>query len=266
MMNPSRQPRLFVPSVLLGLLVVLVSSRALAQKQPNSNPANRRIHYELKEPPPTGNPTQTSGAGSRGGIGNCPAVETPLTALVPKAQTARSTFFGGKTLEARPTIWVYVPYALTPHLPGELRLRETDTSGNQVNTAIAQITGTSPGVIGIRLPSGHALAKNQLYTWSFVVLCDLNDASANQFVKAAVQRIAPDPSLVQQLKHAQFWDRAALYARSGLWYDMLTVLAAHRYSQPSDVALSQEWNSLLESVGLDDLVAKAIVQSPGTAP
>jgi len=230
--------------------------------QQANQPRRDRVHYELKEPPPTGNPPQTSGAGNRGSVGNCPSVEKPLTALVPQSNTSNGNFVWGRTLESRPTVWVYVPYALTSNRPGELRLKQKDAKGNGVNTPIARIIGTSPGVIGIRVSPHNPLEKNQTYYWSFVVLCDPNDPSANQFVKAGIQRVESSPSLTQQLKQAQTGERVAIYARSGLWYDALTQLASLRRSNPTNRTLSQDWNSLLGDAGLNGIASAAIVQAP----
>ncbi|MGA7936594.1 MAG: DUF928 domain-containing protein [Kovacikia sp.] len=252
----------FLVSTLMGLIFSLscVHQASAQATQSSPNPGNHRIRYQLKEPPPTGNPPQTSGAGNRGGIGSCPIVNTPLTALVPKLETSNGELIWGRTTEARPTVWIYVPYALSPKLPGELRLREQDVNGKPGNTTIARVTQTSPGVIGLRLPSGKALKVNQTYYWSFVVLCDLKDSSANQFVKAAIQRVATAPSLAKQLQTAQPLERAALYARAGLWYDALTQVAGLRQSHPREATFVQDWQALLADGGLDSSAMQEIVR------
>ncbi len=249
-------------SALIGLLLSLSNIfQTIAQVDRAAHaPLNVRIRYQLKEPPPTGNPPQTSGAGSRGGIGSCPAVNTPLTALVPKMETTNGEFVWGRTREARPTVWVYVPYTLSPKLPAELRLREQDANGQPINTTIARLTEASPGVIGLRFPPGKTLKTNQIYYWSFVVLCDPNDSSANQFVKAAIQRISPTPTLANQLQTAKPFERATLYAQAGLWYDALTQLAGLRQANPQEAMLLQDWNALLTHIGLDSNDLNAIAQ------
>lgn len=214
-----------------------------------------RIRYKIALPPPTGNPTQTSGAGSRGQSAGCPAVEIPLTALVPTS--IDSDFVWGRTLEARPTFWVYVPYTLTPKLPGELRLKEQDPEGNSRNQTIVRITNADPGVMGIRLPSNKTLATNQLYYWSFVVLCDSSDASANQFVKAAIQRVAP-----KRVNLSAPGQKAALYAEAGLWYDAITQLGKTLHDRPQDTRTLEDWTTLLTDSGLNRIAPQAIVKTP----
>ncbi len=264
-MKPSLRYWIFT-SILTGLFFSLSGVfHACAQaNQTGSSPRNIRIRYHLKEPPPTGNPPQTSGAGSRGEIGICPTVSTPLTALVPRVETPNGEFVWGRTTEARPTVWVYVPYTLSPKLVGEFRLRAQNASGKPVNVTIARVTQTSPGVIGLRLPPENALKTNQIYYWSFVVLCDPKDASANQFVKAAIQRIAPAPSLNNQLQIAKPSERAVIYANSGFWYDALTQLAGLRQANPTKALFLQDWNALLADIGLVNNDLQTIVQIPPT--
>jgi Domain of Unknown Function (DUF928) len=239
-------------STIAGLWFSAISAFSAS---PPPKPTKTRIRYKIALPPPTGNPTQTSGAGSRGQSGGCPAVETPLTALVP----TEGDFVWGRTLEARPTFWVYVPYALTPQLPGELRLKGQDAEGNTANQTIVRITQAAPGVVGIRLPAHKTLATNQLYYWSFVVLCDSNDASANQFVKAAIQRVASSPALVNPSAPSQ---KAALYAESGLWYDAITQLGKVLHDRPQDTRTLEDWTALLNDGGLNQISSKAIVKTP----
>lgn len=218
-----------------------------------------RLRYELQAPPPTGNPVQTSGAGNRGGLGNCPMVEVPLTALVPTTKLPNQTLVWGRTMAAQPTLWVYVPYALTPERPAELRLKAADQTAYR---SLGQITHAPAGIIGVQLPPEEALQPNELYYWSFVVRCDRNDASANQFVKAAVQHIAPAPALTAQLQHANSADKAAILARAGLWYDALTQVARLRSEQPHDAAVKADWQVLLADGGLPNLAAIPIVSLP----
>ncbi len=211
------------------------------------------MRYQLPPPPPTGNPIATSGAGSRGQSGDCPAVPIPLTALVPTA-TERDLVWG-RTVAARPTVWVYLPYALTAQRPGELRLRTQDAAGHSTNQTIVRLTQTDPGIVGIRFPANQPLAPNQLYYWSFVVLCDPQDASANQFVKAAIQRL-PSQAMTQQAADPS--QQAAFAAEAGLWYDAITPLGELRRDRPQDPTVTANWTDLLSAVGFARIAPQPI--------
>ncbi len=245
---------------LISIIVGLWWSPASAAQPGSTAPKatqHRRIRYKLPPPPPTGNPVATSGAGSRGSMGTCPAVPIPLTALVPTA--AAGDLVWGRTVEARPTVWIYLPYALTAQRPGELRLKTQDANGHSTNRTIARFTQTDPGIVGIRLPPNQLLVPNQLYYWSFVVRCDPADASVNQFVKAAIQRL-PSQSMPQaRLQPASDPSQpAAFAAEAGLWYDAITQLGELRRDRPQDPTVTAHWTDLLSAVGFARIAPQPI--------
>jgi hypothetical protein len=51
-------------------------------------------------------------------------------------------------------------------------------------------------------------------------------------------------------------EQATAYAKAGVWYDTLSVLAQARRSQPNDVILEKEWKELLEQVGLEAIATQ----------
>lgn len=188
----------------------------------------------------SGGSTSTTSTTSRGG---CPNTPKPLKALLPT--TAR----GGWTVEPYPTLWVYVPYTLTPDKTIEFVLR------NEQNQEVYQTkipgNGTAPGVVSLALPSGKmaALDIGKTYTWEFMVYCaKMVDRPA--FVSGWVKRVAPDPALKKTMRSPQ--ERSTLYANNLLWYDALTVLGEGLRAKPTDKPLIERWTSLLQlpSVGL----------------
>jgi Domain of Unknown Function (DUF928) len=245
-----------VLAIIGGLWGSAVGAARLVSTTPKTTQRSR-MRYKLPPPPPTGNPVVTSGAGSRSPSGDCPAVAIPLTALVPTA--AEHNLVWGRTVETRPTVWIYLPYALTPHRPGELRLRTQDRAGHSTNQTIVHLTQADPGIVGIRFPPSQSLAPNQLYYWSFVVRCDRQDASANQFVKAAIQRI-PRPAGSPPATDPN--QTAAFAAAAGLWYDAITQLGELRRDRPQDPTVTANWTALLSDVGLARLAAQPIRPVP----
>ncbi|MGV0106699.1 hypothetical protein NSTCB13_05531 [Nostoc sp. DSM 114160] len=49
-----------------------------------------------------------------------------------------------------------------------------------------------------------------------------------------------------------------MYAASGIWYEVLHTLVQQRLSDPRDRTVMANWQALLESVGLKDLVSKPL--------
>lgn len=199
------------------------------------------------------------GGGGSGYKGSpaCPSTFPVLTALVPIRKTLAGNVKKDSTLAEQPTFWLYVPYALTEKVPGRLELREKDSAGRMAYQTVATVTGTTPGVIGVRLPSGKRLEENQQYQWRFVISCDPDDPTANPSTTAIVSRLPKNPTVEKQLQAAkQPVDKADVYARNGIWYEAVTTLAEQRRAKPGDAKISAKWRELLRQGGLSVFDAK----------
>jgi hypothetical protein len=213
-------------------------------------------------------PDQTPpGAGTRGG---CPQVEKPLTALLPKTKRVSddsqnfrlaktiSTSTLGLTTAKHPTLWFYIPYSLTPSHRIEFVLQ--DEQGNDVYETSLTKSDISPGVVGLQIPStAPSLKVNQVYRWYFLVYCDPKQPEALVFVEGLVKRVPMSSSLESQMAQATADEKAALYAKAGMWPEAVTSLAKLRQQNPEDAALKEDWVNLLKSMNLD-----AIAQEPIT--
>ena len=202
-----------------------------------------------------------SGNGTGGqahkGSSDCPVVSPVLTALVPTYRTSAGDVKKDSTLAEHPTFWVYAPYALTERVQGSLQLLEKDSAGRMAYQPVATVTGTTPGVVGVRLPLGKRLAETQQYKWRFVILCDPTDPTANPSTAAIVSRLPKNPTLEKQLQAAKApVDRADVYARNKIWYEALTTLAEQRRAKPRDAKISAKWKELLRQGGLSVFDAK----------
>lgn len=244
--------------VIVGFTSSLVQVSAQPAKPANnSGTSGRQIIFKRPKAPDRGVPGRTDQAASRGST--CPQIDTALTALVPISETTSGEqVIWGLTSAEYPTFWFYVPYPLTRERPGEFNLMEQDKP--DYLKASIRVTGTTPGVVSIRLPSTEApLEIGKLYTYEFVVFCDPEVTEDKKFVRASVERKAPSDSLASQLSTATPRERVVLYAQEGFWDDALTALGELRQANPSDAALAADWDALLEAGGLDEIRQKPIV-------
>jgi hypothetical protein len=92
-----------------------------------------------------------------------------------------------------------------------------------------------------------------------VVLDNPTDDSTALFVEGKIERIELSPSVSKQLREASSLEKAALYAKAGIWYDTIAILAGLRCSQPNNLAVAVEWEGLLRSVGLDDIAREPLL-------
>jgi Domain of Unknown Function (DUF928) len=99
-------------------------------------------------------------------------------------------------------------------------------------------------------PDSPVIILGKTYQWTFTLLCDPQDPSANTTVSGSIKRIELDPILTNELKIAKPSDRIALYANNGLWYDTVATLVEALQSNPNDPQLAKSWQELLKSVGL----------------
>jgi hypothetical protein len=216
-------------------------------------------------PPDQGAPGSREGAASRG---RCPASDKPLTALVPLTQetlragqnstpvmSSPKTVLG-LTVTEHPTFWFYVPYPLTSTRSAEFVLQ--DDKGKDIYQSSLIESGTTPGVVGFKLPSTvPPLEVSKRYHWYFLIHCNSEETVV---VDGWVERVALKPLLKSQLAQATPQERVTLYAQAGLWHEALTALAKLRSKNPDDAKLIAEWDKLLESIDL-----KAIAQEPITS-
>lgn len=251
---------LFVSMTLFLITVPITKAYGNLVQLSNSSTGAPAV-FTPPPPPDRGVPGGRKGSGSRG---ECSTnIDTVLTALMPTFVTSDDEqAVWGLTVSERPTFWFYVPYSLTPEITAEFILQADENGSIIHNTKIPLTTAaTVPGVISLRLPSAIApLEIGKRYYWKFVVHCDRQDPSANIVVDGWVERIAPNPSLVNQLEKATPRERARIYAKQGIWHESVTTLAELRRTYPQDAALTQEWEALLQAVNLKEIASKPIVE------
>lgn len=209
----------------------------------------------FEQPPPDqGAPRGTKPGGERG----CPSVaQKPLTALVPVAKEADGTQLRwGLTTEEHPTFWFYVPYELKSIRSAKFSLR--NQAKQTVYETPVTLTG-APGVISISLPStAPPLEINKWYqSYLFIdISCEPNAPLEKDSAQGWVKREALAPALKSELDKATTpQQRAILYAKHGIWYEVVMTLAEFRRTGPKDA----EWTKLLQSVGLDAIASEPIV-------
>lgn len=210
-------------------------------------------------------------SGRRTGMGsrdNCPAVPIPLTALVPfqgeqqvSKQTNKSNtgIVGGLTTLKRPKFLFYIPY--TQDLAGssaEFSLQ--DNKGMDVHRIKTSLP-PKPGVIDISLPNTVSLQTGQTYSWYFKVRCSDKKASLPMYTEGYIQRNNLDFRIKEQLKvAANPRKKITIYAKEGIWFDALNMLAQLRQSS-QDAAVEKDWQILLKSVELDNIATAPLTNS-----
>jgi hypothetical protein len=177
-----------------------------------------------------------------------------MTALVPSQNF-------GYTLAAYPTFFIYVPQFYSENaVAAEFILSDADD--NELYRANFQTAKTS-GIISLSLPASANLPPLEVgkdYHWSFALVCDASDRSADVVVDSWIQRTTPTAELATQLQTATAEQQPAIYAQRGIWYDALNSLATLRGQTGNSVPASQ-WVNLLNSVGLVHITREARIET-----
>ncbi|MDY6940145.1 MAG: DUF928 domain-containing protein [Cyanobacteriota bacterium] len=201
-------------------------------------------------PPNAEAPASTTGGASRG-WGTCIEPDDNLVALMPPSNL-------GLTLEAHPTIWLYVPESSADTLELVLN-REDGTEVLRKTTVMPQ----ESGIISLTLNESDlpALEIGKDYRWYASILCSETDRSGNAIVEGWVKRI-DDSTLRDKLARAEVENHLQLYAEAGIWYETLATLVHLRRTQPDNAEVLSSWEQLMQSVGLEAIADAPLSQLP----
>jgi hypothetical protein len=197
-------------------------------------------------PKDVGTPKNTVGGLSRG---ECKEVRC-LMALMPNTNSGVDYF--PQAVSAYPVFFFNAP-----KFSGwaEFRLYEVSAKASPKRIYVKRFPiETQPGIISFRMPLDvPELKVGKFYRWEFA----WNNPSRSTCV-GVVRRVELNRTVLQQLEKAKPIDKAAIYARAGVWFETVETLAEARRDRPDVPELMTEWSDLLKSVGLDVIVLQPI--------
>lgn len=238
-----------------GLVLGNVNLIANARETSHSDDGHSQRESLTFTPPPapqTGTPSgRRRGAATRG---NFCREHQSVAALVPLVEN--KVF--GLTTSKRPTWWFFVPQTPSQEMRAEFVVQ--DKSDRYLHRGTFSIAASVGGIISVSLPANATpLEIGQSYTWTLSLQCDPQRPSAAVFVQGTIQRVAPDIYLESQLTSATPSQRAAAYARAGIWHEALTILAKERRDRPQQPQIDAAWDNLLEQGGFAELSSSSLV-------
>ena len=258
--NCGRFSSLTILSLLFSVAIAFLSAvDAIANEEKINTPV-------LFQPPPgEEEPDETEGAGTRDG-GKCSqdiatqAVKrigdrSELTAIAPYENDnyGAKIFYGGTTKE-HPSFWVNIPE--TSARKAILMVKQgSDAPWHQLLEHSRQEIDLSEkaGITEIKLSKdAPALEIGKKYKWKVVLVCGNSVNPNDPEVTAGIKRI--DRS---QISHnvpttQTELDKAALYAKEGIWYDALDIVVAEKSSWNN---WNDIWLGYLQSGGLANKIA-----------
>ncbi|MBN3951636.1 MAG: DUF928 domain-containing protein [Nostoc sp. NMS7] len=203
-----------------------------------------------------GTPQQGSGGASR--VGTYYLNPSTVSATEPAALIALlPQNFYGTTVSERPTILVYLPASNAQEAVFSLK----DEAGNLQHQMKIPVAGKT-GVIAIKLPANApALTVGKNYQWFLALKLGGQLSPSTPYVDGWVQRIQPSAELATAMQGQDALKRATTLGKNGVWYDCVATLAAVYTAQPNNATLRKQWEELLSSVSLKEIVTANLLAS-----
>jgi hypothetical protein len=213
------------------------------------------------EAPGEGAPSNSASGGTRGNVGFEPPGEgapsnsvsggTRSEALAEVKPLLPSTQHG-RTVSARPTIFVYVP----PTDARQVFFSLQDQYRNHHYQTVVEISGRG-GIVSVTLPEdAPELEIGKDYVWFFAPIQPGEPLGPDTYKVTGWVKRVESPSSENARVSANPMQQATTYAESGIWYDTLSVLAAAKQAQPEEATWVEEWHDLLEQVGLEAIASQ----------
>ena len=202
--------------------------------------------FDFIPPEDDGQPRTNRASGRRDQLCNNSVPDPSLTLLIPSSNQ-------GLTTAAHPTFLAYFPQTSAKQAFVMLE----DENNNDFYYSLVDLPETA-GIVSFSIPAtAPSLEPNQPYKLSLAMICGQILDPNDPVIEGWIQRINPDTVAESQPSQEVSFELGAWYARNGIWFDALGVLADLRIAEPDNLDAIAAWEELLQSVGLDRV---------GTAP
>ena len=163
------------------------------------------------------------------------------------------------TTETHPSFWFYVPDISNE----DLRLEFVFQNEQGLTLYQREFIGSNGtgGIVEVTLPETlPGLTLGESYQWYFITHCNSAVmASRAPYVKGWIARTELDSMAQAQLASTSGLNQASIYADNSVWHDTLAALSELRQQDPENVAAQDAWANLLNSVGLEAISEKPII-------
>ncbi|MEM1256076.1 MAG: DUF928 domain-containing protein [Cyanobacteria bacterium P01_H01_bin.21] len=160
------------------------------------------------------------------------AVE-PLVAIVPESNL-------GATAVPKPTLWLSMPEVSAAKQLEFYLFNAQDEIIYQTNFTV-EPAADLVGLDFSNMADAPKLEIDQRYRWAASIVCNPNNRSENISVEGWIDRVDASTS-----------------GSRGLWYDRLGVLMEQLQQQPQDQSVLSQWQTLMASARLEQIVPLSI--------
>ncbi len=201
-------------------------------------------------------PQQASGGASR--VGSYYLNPSMVAASGPAALIGlMPQSYYGTTVSERPTVMVYLPTSNAEEAVFSIK----DEAGNMHHQMTVSVAGKS-GVIAVKLPANApALAVGKTYQWFLALKVDGKLSPSTPYVDGWIEHIQPSAELLTAMQQKDILKQAEALGKNGVWYDCVATMAALRTAQPENKTIIKQWEELLSSVSLKEIVTAPLLAS-----
>jgi len=195
------------------------------------------------KPPSRGAPASRVGGATRG-----PGDQRPQIAVLAPDHT-------GLTSREQPDLFWYVSKPVQTRL--EITVINDQAEQPVLEASVSLPKG--PGLQRIRLSDhGVKLKPGVEYRWFVGLVVDQKQRSNDIVASGTIQYTVQPQAVQERLAKVPQGQRYRILAEEGVWYDAIALLADEMDAQPGNGALRRDLGSLLQQVGIAEMVRRGI--------
>lgn len=156
------------------------------------------------------------------------------------------------TISDRPDFWIYLPP--TSAKQAILSIKEAGTTPHWQQ--LVSLTGKT-GIMGITLSDdAPALKIGKNYQWAVILVCGDRPNPNDPVVTSWIKRVE-ESQITKGANYPSELEKAADYAKQGVWYDALDILIAQKNSSTNN--WGDLWFQYLQSGSLENIANEPII-------
>ncbi len=208
-------------------------------------------------PRPRGMPRITVSGGTRSPDSCLPGSGPQLQTLFPEDDM-------GYTSQPYPTFHWYMPASQIDRVEFYLyQVRDSDNGSEPIYQTVFSPIATG-GIATLQLSPAlgiRPLDAGQPYYWVVEAYC-ADDFQPSAIADGYVELLPSNSELTTFLSASTGPEATAMAASQGLWFDTVRLHLEQLRENPDDPTVVSSWQTLLTSVGLDDVAAAALYVTP----
>ena len=217
---------------------IILAQKSDAKDQKAKESTSQLFVYK---PPMRGKPGNRVGGGTRGFDSDMPVV----AALVPDHT--------GLTTMGQPILYWYLSQPTKHNI--EFTLNDDHSIDPIIEVKLKN--ANTKGIHSIRLSDYNiTLLQGIEYQWFVTVVRDPEQRSKDIIATGTIRRVEFSRGLNEELTRAGKKEVPSVYAEQGIWYDTLSSLSELINANPDDKGLVEKRTSLLQQIGLSEVVGK----------